>query len=305
MSNKGWIVKLDLKRLKKNAFILIVSAVLLAYNIGSFYVVAYKGVDIFTPSSNSVPPPEEATPEVNIDRIIDPPLGNDTTLPNATTFFTLMVFNIPIEITIVFLAEILVGSILKTDRQRMSFLRLLLLLGSALLLSVGSSAVHYTAVWPALHDIPLYSGHTYNQTITLMNGTEVVEIMPQYGGAQAFFSFGVDIILLIVAIIVIVGMHFAAFKWIQKLKYSVSGFSLVIPALYYFIIWNSLARQITVEAFWEKTGNHFNLSLIFGLGFILMVLLILLWNLTLAGTKPDVKQSPEAAIYDEVPKKDE
>ncbi len=301
MSNKGWIVKLDLKRLKKNALILIVTAVLLAYNVGSFYVVAYKGVDIFTPSSKSIPPPEEAIPEVDIDRVIDPPLGNTTHLPNATTFFTLMVFNIPIEITIVFLAEILVGSILNADRQRMTFVRLLILLGSALLLSVGTSAIHYTAVWPALHDIPINSGHTYNQTVTLTNGTQIVVVMPQYGGAQTFFTLGVDIVLLIVAIIVILGLHLVAFKYIQKLKWSITGVSLVIPALYYFVIWNSLARQVTVDLFWKKTGSHFNLSLIFALGFILMVLLILLWNLTLAGTKPEEKHAPheEAQKYED------
>ncbi|MBN1331082.1 MAG: hypothetical protein JXA54_16535 [Candidatus Heimdallarchaeota archaeon] len=296
---------MDLKRLKKNAFILIVSAVLLAYNIGSFYVVAYKGVDIFAPSSNSIPPPEDINPEINVDRVINPPLGNETSLPNATTFFTLMVFTFPIEITIVFLAEILVGSILKTDRQRINFLRLLLLLGSALLLSVGSSVIHYTTVWPALHDIPIHSGHTFNQTVTLPNGTQVIEIIPQYGGAQTFFSFGIDVILLIVAIVIIIGLHFVVFKWIQKLKYSVSSLSLAIPALYYFIIWNSLARQITVNNFWEKTGNHFNLSLIFGLGFVLMAFMLILWNLTLAGTKPEEKQSHETEKYDEVSKKDE
>ena len=136
---------------------LIVITVLIVYNVGSFYVVAYKGQDIFAPSANNQPLPTP-DPSTNIDNVINPPLGNETTLPNATALFTLMVFNLPIEIAIVFLVEMLVGSMFRTEKKRMNFLRLLLLLGSAALLSIGSSTIQYFAVWPAMHDLPIHAG---------------------------------------------------------------------------------------------------------------------------------------------------
>ncbi|MHA1220344.1 MAG: hypothetical protein ACTSQB_01280 [Candidatus Heimdallarchaeota archaeon] len=290
---------MDLKRLKKNAFMLIVITVLIVYNVGSFYAVAYKGQDIFAPSTNNQPLPTP-DPSTNIDNVINPPLGNETTLPNATTLFTLMVFNLPIEIAIVFLVEMLVGSMFRTEKKRMNFLRLLLLLGSAALLSIGSSTIQYFAVWPAMHDFPIHAGHTFNETILLPNGTLIYEVRPQYGeDIETFFTLGVDVILMIVAGIVIVGLHFPVFKWLQKLNNKTNVAGLFIPALYYFIIWFTLARQVSGAEFEDKTASHFNLSLLLALGFVLGVFLILIWNLTLAGGKVKKMQTVEAEKYDE------
>jgi hypothetical protein len=251
-------------------FIAIVAMIVVVWNVGCYNLIAVKGVNLFGPSN-----PISDDPSNNIDSIIDPPLGNSTSLPQFSTLFTLMAFNLPMEILIIFLAEIVVGSILRVEKQRMTFLRLLLLLGSALLLTIGNSVIHYVAVWPAMHDWPINRGLTFNQTITY-------EIIPQYGGAETFFSKGVGVLLFLVSMIVIVGMHFPVFKYLLKFKYLQAGVSLLIPFLNYLIVWILLSRQITEELFGERTGKTFYLTLIFSGGFILITIFLLLWNLTLA-----------------------
>jgi len=279
-----------MKGMKKTAFILVVSAAILLYNIGTYSLIAEKGVDILSPMYNEGQPGQtEITP--NADQEIDPPLGNQTNLPGFNTIFTMMAFNFPIELTIVFFAEMVFSSIIKSDRKKMNFLRLLILLGSAAALTVVNSVNHYFLVWPAMHDWPIHAGHTYNDTSTY-------ELKPLYGEQQdTFFSPAVTILIFIAAAIIILGMHFLAFKYIQKLSFLCSGVSLLMPALYYPIIWGALASQTRHIDLYEKTGNQFMLALIISGGFLLTIVLMLIWNLTLVGTqaigKPQVSDSQE------------
>ncbi len=235
---------MDSKRLKKSIFMIIAAMVVIVWNVGCYNLIAKQGINLFGPSINNTPIIDD--PTTNIDYIIDPPLGNETSLPKFTTLFTLMAFNLPMEILIIFLAEIVLGSILRIERQRMTFLRLLLLLGSAIALTIANSVIHYFAVWPAMHDWPIHRELTFNDTSTY-------ELVPQYGGAEVFNSKGVDFLLFMVAMIVIVGMHFPVFKYLLRYNNLLSGLSLVIPFLNYFIVWFLLSRQVTANNFWERT----------------------------------------------------
>lgn len=267
--------------MKKTAFILVVSAAILLYNIGSYNLIAKQGVDILTPMYNEGQPGEtEITP--NVDQEIDPPLGNQTSLPRFNTIFTMMAFNFPIELAIVFFAEMVFSSIVRSDRKKMNFLRLLILLGSASALTVVNSLNHYFLIWPAMHDWPIHAGHTYNDTTTLLNE-------PLYGEQDTFFSPAVTVLIFIAAAIIILGIHFAAFKFIQKLSITCSGVSLLMPALYYPIIWSVLAKQTRESDLFEKTGNQFMFALVISGIFLLTVILVLIWNLTLVGTKAVTK----------------
>ena len=267
--------------MKKTAFILIVSAAILLYNIGSYNLIAKQGVDILTPMYNEGQPGEtEITP--NVDQEIDPPLGNQTSLPKFNTIFTMMAFNFPIELAIVFFAEMVFSSLVKADRKKMNFLRLLILLGSASALTVVNSLNHYFLIWPAMHDWPIHAGHTYNDTTTLLNE-------PLYGEQDTFFSPAVTVLIFIAAAIIILGIHFAAFKFIQKLSITCSGVSLLMPALYYPIIWSVLAKQTRESDLFEKTGNQFMFALVISGIFLLTVILVLIWNLTLVGTQAAAK----------------
>jgi hypothetical protein len=274
------------KKFKRNLFIIITAMIVVVWNIGSYNLITSKGINIF----DSVNPVNE-DPKINVDNIIDPPLGNQTNLPGFTTLFTLMVFTLPIEIVIVFLAEIFLGSILRTERKRLNMIRLLILLGSSLALTVGSSVVHYVAVWPAMHDWPIHQDYTFNDTQAQPGGL----IVPQYGGAETFFSKGVGVILFLVAAIVIVGMHFPVFKYLLGMSYLQSGISLGIAGIYYFVIWFTLARKITTDDFWERTGRHYYLSLIFASAFVIGVLILLLWNYTLETRAITKEQAQEDA----------
>lgn len=267
--------------MKKTAFILIVSAAILLYNIGSYNLIANQGVDILTPMYNEGQPGEtEITP--NVDQEIDPPLGNQTSLPRFNTIFTMMAFNFPIELAIVFFAEMVFSSIVRSDRKKMNFMRLLILLGSASALTVVNSLNHYFLIWPAMHDWPIHAGHTYNDTTTLLNE-------PLYGEQDTFFSPAVTVLIFIAAAIIILGIHFAAFKFIQKLSITCSGVSLLMPALYYPIIWSVLAKQTRESDLFEKTGNQFMFTLVISGIFLLTVILVLIWNLTLVGTQAAAK----------------
>ncbi|MCK5184881.1 MAG: hypothetical protein KAQ95_11290 [Candidatus Heimdallarchaeota archaeon] len=272
--------------LKKTAFILIVSAAILLYNIGTYDLIANQGVDILTPMYNEGPPGEtEIIP--NVDQEIDPPLGNQTNLPKFNTIFTMMVFNFPIELAIVFFAEMVFSSIVREDRKKLNFLRLLILLGSASALTVVNSLNHYFLIWPAIHDWPIHAGHEYNDTTTLL-------MEPLYGENQdTFFSPAVTILIFIAAAIIILGIHFLAFKFIQKLSITCSGVSLLMPAIYYPVIWNAMARQTRHQDLFETTGTQFMFALVISGIFLLAIILILIWNLTLVGTKAAVMKPQE------------
>ncbi len=375
--------------LKKTAFILIVSAAILLYNIGTYDLIANQGVDILTPMNNESQPGDTViTP--NADQVIDPPLGNQTILPKFNTVFTMMVFNFPIELAIVFFAEMVFSSIVKTDRKKMNFLRLLILLGSASALTVVNSLNHYFLIWPAIHDWPIHAGHTYNDTSTYelkplygeqedpinanyslttqswtfihevnlsanqitkyqwvsdlsvqgrevtkeqyntMQGLSVSErsayfetlgysdgiqdknkttvdlegsiyfvffnpnslqanLSVTYTYQYTFFSPAITILVLIFAAIIILGIHFAAFKFIQKLSLTCSGISLLMPAVYYPVIWSAMARETRAQDLYETTGNQFMFALIVSGLFLLTIILVLIWNLTLVGTQARTK----------------
>ncbi|TET29249.1 MAG: hypothetical protein E3J70_07500 [Candidatus Heimdallarchaeota archaeon] len=377
--------------MKKTAFILIVSAAILLYNIGSYNLIAEQGVDILTPMYNEGQPGEtEITPN---NGEIEPPLNTTASLPRFNTIFTMMAFNFPIELAIVFFAEMVFSSIVRSDRKKMNFLRLLILLGSASALTVVNSLNHYFLIWPAMHDWPIHAGHTYNDTSIIpsgelkpiygvqeepinknysltpqswtfiqevnltanlitryqwvsdlsVQGREVTkeqfntmqgqnlsersayfETIGYYDGIQdsgkttteingsiyfvffnpnslqanldltytyqyVFFSPAVTILIFIAAAIIILGIHFAAFKFIQKLSITCSGVSLLMPALYYPIIWSALAQQTRNSDLLEKTGNQFMFALIISGIFLLTIILVLIWNLTLVGTQAVAK----------------
>jgi len=388
--------------LKKTAFILIVSAAILLYNIGTYNLMAEQGADILTPMYNEGQPGETViTP--NLGQEIDPPLGNQTSLPRANTIFTMMVFNFPIELAIVFFAEMVFSSIVKSDRKKMNFLRLLILLGSASALTVVNSLNHYLLIWPAMHDWSIHAGRTYNDTSTYelkplygvqeepinktyiltsqswtfiqevnlsenqitkyqwvsdlsVQGREVTKeqyntMLGQslsersayfetlgysdgikdsdkttidldgsiyfvffnpnslqanldltYTYQYTFFSPAVTILIFIAAAIIILGIHFLAFKFIQKLSLVCSGVSLLMPAVYYPIIWSAIARQTREQDLYETTGNQFMFALILAGIFLLGVVLILIWNLTLMGTQQitSTKQAEWQQRYDDL-----
>jgi hypothetical protein len=149
-----------------------------------------------------------------------------------------------------------------------------------------------------MHDWPINQGYTFNDTQAAPGGV----LIPQYGGAETFFSKGVDFLLFLIAAIVILGMHFPVFKYLLKMSWLQTGLSLGITGIYYFIIWFTLARQITVGDFWERTGKHYYLSLIFACAFVIGTLVLLLWNYTLEA-RAITKEQPQdeaAAKMDQV-----
>jgi len=267
---------LDLKRsINKSSIIFVAVTILIIWNIGSFYLTAQKSETSLTPSNTAISETGIQTPSL---QQIDPPLGTAAKLPNATTYFNLLLFNLPIEITVVFLAEFFIGAMMKTDKKRSTFLRLLLMLGVASLLTVASSLVHYLLVWPAMHDMPIHYPDTEFE----------------YNPAETFYSPAVDIILFITAAIIVISLHFPVFKFLLGHKYSASGFGLIIPALYFFIVWYTLTKQKIPTGFWDKTQQTFYLNIIFAGGFIFITTLVLIWNLTLSSGKK-IKKRPLSA----------
>ena len=264
------------KIISKNLIIFVAATILIVWNIGSFQLAAQKTETSLTPSKNGVPGDGLGTPGV---QQIQPPLGNVTNLPNATTYLNMFIFNLPIELTVVFLGEFFIGALVKTDKKRSTFLRLLQTLGVGTLLSVFSGLVNYLIVWPAMHDMPIhYPDPSF-----------------EYVPAETFFTPAVDVVMYFVAIIIILALHFLAFKFLLGYKYSSSGIGIIMPALYYFIVWRSLTKQKIPQAFWDKSQQHFYLALIFAGGFILINVLILIWNLSLATRKKPEKRAKGAA----------
>ncbi|NHJ33544.1 MAG: hypothetical protein FK732_11855 [Asgard group archaeon] len=392
-----------MKGMKKTALILVISVVVLLYNIGTYNLIAEKGIDILNPMYNEGQPDRlETNPTINQE--IDPPLGNQTNLPRFNTIFTMMAYNFPIEIAIVFFAEMVFSSLVRSDRKKMNFLRLLILLGSAAALTTVNSLNHYFLVWPAIHDWPIHAGHTYNDTsvspyvlrplygeqeepinknYSLSNqswiliqevnlsknqitkyqwvsdssvqGSEVTKeqflvmqgqnssersayfetigytegikdngktsidsdgslyfvffnpnsiqanIDLTYTYQYTFFSPAVTILVLIIAMLIILGIHFLAFRFIQQLNIVTSGVSLLMPAIYYTVILSTLARQTKAHEFFEKTGDQFMFALVLSGVFLLTIVLVLIWNLTLMGTQRIVstKQAEWQQRYDD------
>ena len=276
---------------KKATFFVVAIAFLIVWNIGSYHVVAHKGIDFFSAGDDS-------NLGINVIGVIDPPLGN-ATRPGIGAMFSMMVLVLPTEITIVCLAEIVISSATGLDPKKKSLTRLGIMLGSASAISVFTGIVNYLLIYPAIHDIPIHT-KTYLEPGTGEDGIPAVYI-PQYGDAETFYSLGLNVFFLILAIIIIIGLHFVAFRFIQGLKYSATGISCALPVILYPILWSTLINQETVRAFDEMTGSIWTLTLIIGLGFILIILLLLLWKLTLLGTAPKEDKDPTAPQIDKMP----
>ncbi|HUU77450.1 MAG TPA: hypothetical protein VMX55_03840 [candidate division Zixibacteria bacterium] len=265
------------KIIAKSTFLVIVAALVVIWSISSYYVVANNNFSIFKPTTNSNP--DKTNFGTNqVEEVINPPLGNNTNRPAWYAIFTYMVMNLPLEVTLVFSAEIVIGTASKLDPKKLSMQRLGIMFGSASAISVFSGIIQYFLVYPAIHDLPIHN-KTYVDLIT-------EEILPQYGGAPTFYSEGVDILLLIVSMILLLGLHFLAFKYIHGMKYVTSGISLAIPLIAYPLIWSGLTKQVTERAFYEKYSSMFILLLIFAVGYILMVFILFIWRLSLIGTAP-------------------
>ena len=277
MTNKGRTWKLQKKNVMKFTIIILAVILVVGWNYVSFRVVAQGEFDIFNPTANSVP--VITNPTTQVDQIINPPLGNTTSLPGFTTIFSLMALNLPINIIFVFLGEVLMGTALKLDPKRLNIKRLGIMIGSALALTVLTSLVYYLMVWPALHDLAIHNQATFDDP-----KTPELEATPQYGGAETFFTKGVDVVLLLFAMIIILGLIFLALKFIQGLTYLTSGTTLIFPLIYFPIFWSSLTKEITNKFFMEKTGTHFTFTLVIAGFFLLGSILLLIWQLTLIGT---------------------
>ncbi|MHA1366250.1 MAG: hypothetical protein ACTSXA_08860 [Candidatus Heimdallarchaeota archaeon] len=266
------------KNLMKFAIFMFAVMLMVGWNYVSFRVVAQGDFNLFDNPATTNSLPEITNPTTQVDYIVDPPLGNSTSLPGFTTVFSLMALNLPVQIIFVFLAEVLMGTALKLDPKRLNIKRLGIMIGSALALTVVVSLVYYLMVWPAMHDLAIHNQGTFNDPIT-----EEQNIL-QYGGAQTFFTKGVDILLLVFAMIFIMGFNFLAFKFIQRLTYLTSALSIAYPLVYFPIFWSALSKEITEKFFMEKTGTHLTFTLIVSLFFILGSVLLLIWQLTLIGT---------------------
>ena len=280
MINKGRTRKLQKKALKITTFMIIASAMFLIVNIGSYYVLAKtdNSYVLFTNENDS------AGSELgsNVNEIISPPLGNETTLPKWTTMFSLMALLLPIEIVIVFSAEIILGTSLKLDPKKKNLQRLGIMLGSSAALSVFGGIIHYLLVYPAIHDIPI---HKYTFIIP---GTDN-QTSPQYGIAQTFYGLGVDVVLLALSMLLILGLHFLAFKFIQGFNWTSTSVSTGLGLIFFPSIWAILIKQVTEKEFIETTGSLWTIMTIIACGFILFLLLLLLWKLTLVGTAPKME----------------
>ena len=287
--------------LTKATFFVVAIAFLIVWNIGSYHVVANKGLDFITPAINSAPEDPNLGTNVIIGEI-DPPLGN-ATRPGIGAMFSMMALVLPTEMTLVFLAEIIISSAIGIDPKKKSLTRLGIMLGSASAISVISGIVHYLLVYPAIHDIPIHK-YTYLEPGTGITVDDVYidpVYLPQYGDAATFFSYGLDIFFLILAAVIIIGIHFPAFRFIQGLNNTASGISLALPLIAYPIIWNMLVSQETVRAFDETTGNIWTLTLIIGMGFVLLIVALLIWKLTLIGTAPKEEIDPNKPQLEKMP----
>lgn len=256
---------------------ILVVSIMFAVNIGSCYIVAFHDF-------NSNNQPSSNTPSIKVSEIIEPPLGNTTGLPSFSTVFTMFLFNLPIEVSILFLGEIIIGNAIGIDKKRFDVIRFLLLLGSAVAITVVNSLVHYLMVWPAMHDLPIHRGLTFEDFDT-------GEQIPQYGNAPTNFSKAGAILILIAATIIIIAAHFPAMKYIQGRNWKLAVGTMVLPLIIYPLIWNSLSKQVTANKFFEQTGTIFNLFLVLSGAFVVGYALLFLWRLSLVGTGPEDKEA--------------
>ncbi|MHA1186642.1 MAG: hypothetical protein ACTSSK_07175, partial [Candidatus Heimdallarchaeota archaeon] len=272
MTNKGRTWKLQKKNLMKFAIFMFAVMLMVGWNYVSFRVVAQGDFNLFDNPATTNSLPEITNPTTQVDYIVDPPLGNSTSLPGFTTVFSLMALNLPVQIIFVFLAEVLMGTALKLDPKRLNIKRLGIMIGSALALTVVVSLVYYLMVWPAMHDLAIHNQGTFNDPIT-----EEQNIL-QYGGAQTFFTKGVDILLLVFAMIFIMGFNFLAFKFIQRLTYLTSALSIAYPLVYFvyvdcFIVLHirlGVVINLAINANWNTSSGN---RIILKNGFSLMKIL--------------------------------
>ncbi len=280
--------------ISKTIFFVVAIAFLVVWNVGCSHVVANNGLDFISPTLNNVQ--GDANLDTNADEVIDPPLGN-ATKPGIGAMFSMIALLLPTEITLIFIAEVIFGTSMGLDPKKKSFARFGIMLGSAGAVSVVSGIVNYLLVYPAIHDIPIHR-HTYLKPGT---GIEVDDVMvppvnlPQYGSAETFNSFAVNILFLILAAIILLGAHYLALRYIQRTKITASIVSLILPLVIYPIIWSTLIKQVTEKAFFEKTGDIWTFSALLAGGFILFSLLLMLWKLTLLGTSPKEEIDPTAS----------
>ncbi len=271
--------------ISKAIFFVVAIAFLVVWNVGCYHVVANRGIDFITPALNNAP--GDANLDTNVNRVIDPPLGN-ATRPGIGAMFSMMALVLPTEITLIFIAEVLLGTTMGLDPKKKSLTRLGIMLGSAGAISVISGIVHYLLVYPAIHDIPIHR-KTFLEpgTGVEVEGVWIPEIwLPQYGDAATFNSLGLNIFFLILASIIIIGIHYPALRYIQGMKNSVSIASLALPLIAYPLIWSTLIKQDTVKAFFESTGSFWTFTILLASGFTLFFVLLLIWKLTLLGTAP-------------------
>jgi hypothetical protein len=255
-----------------------VYCLLIGINIAICFLMSNQSINVSQKSEILGTQPNEDGFEINIDETIEPPLGNSTTLPSFATFFTLYLFNFPIEISIIFIGEIVFGSAMNLDKKRLTLTRFGIMMGAAAAIAVGTSLVHYLMVWPAIHDLPIHNAPPYTDPIT-------EEVKPQYGDAQPLFSKGVDITLLIFAAIIIIGLHYPVMRFIQGMKNTPIFLTMALPLIYYPVLWNTLAKQITKENFMDKMGTHFNLLLLLALAFVFGFIIKYIWEISQSGLR--------------------
>ena len=198
----------------------------------------------------------------------------------------MFVFTFPLEISICFIGEFVFANAIGLDPKQHNIKRFLLVMGTAIAISIITSLVHWTLVWPAIHDLPIHRGYMeYDPSA----GEEVL----LYGDAEPIFSRGLDIFFLFLAAIIIIGVHFPAIRFIQNSNWKVAVGTMALPTIFYPIIWSILARQRTEGLYMEKTGQIFNITLLLALAFVVGILLIFIWRLTLmgTGTKPESNQN--------------
>ncbi len=277
--------------ISKAIFFVVAITFLVVWNVGCYHVIAQRGIDFITPASNSTP--GNADLDTNVVGVIDPPLGN-ATKPGIGAMFSLMALVLPTEIALVFIAEILLGTSMGLDPKKKSLTRLGIMLGSAGAISVISGIVHYLLVYPAIHDLPIHT-KTYLEpgTGVEVEGVFIPEVwLPQYGDAATFNSLGLDIFFLILAAIIIIGIHYPAYRYIQGMNNTTSIVSLALPLIAYPIVWAMLVNQVTVKAFYETTGTVWTMTALISGGLVLFFTILLIWKLTLMGTAPKEEKNP-------------
>ncbi|MEA2070354.1 MAG: hypothetical protein U9O98_03595 [Asgard group archaeon] len=253
-----------MKRLKnpKMAIFIICSLMVIIWSIGITYLYAFP-----QDNNNSLPIIKQEEYDI-------PPLESKG-LSDFLVVFSLIGLTLPAELSIVFLAEVVIGSAMNLDRKDMNFMRLLRVIGIGALLSIITAIMFYLVVYPAIHDL-----HAYTKPDTIVYETEL----------EPNFTFGGAVTLLFFGLLFINSYHFIAFHLLQNLNLKASAFALVIPIIAYPVFWNGLVKQYTIDDFGEKTGSFFTGMLIISTAFILVYFFVLMWRLSLIGTAAEERQ---------------